>query len=191
MQAAVSGRHVLEVACGHGRWSIFAADAAAQVVATDNSPRLLAAARQIAEHKGVPAERLLYLEADAFGLDTVPGEYNGAVVMNFFQAYPVCVPCRFPERSAPKTSAGCSCFYGSQSTSAQRAFSRSRERQIPMKCGHDLTVPPTRSLTMSSALIRCAAYSRIGLPTLSLKQTMPGGGLLILWQSKANNWQDE
>lgn len=85
MQSSVTGRRVLEVACGHGRWSIFAADTAAQVVATDNSPRLLAAAKQIADCKSVLEERLQFLEADAFELDAVPGKYNGAVVMNFFQ----------------------------------------------------------------------------------------------------------
>ena len=119
MQAAVSGRRVLEVACGHGRWSIFAANTANQVVATDNAPRLLAAARQIAEQKGVSEERLQYLEVDAFNLDAAPGEYGGAVVMNFFQHIPFATHSDFLDGLHRKLLPGAVVFMGANHFSAE------------------------------------------------------------------------
>ncbi len=75
--------------CGHGRWSIFAAETAESVTATNNSPRLLAVRQQIATLKGLAETRLTFVEADAFALDTVPGTFNAALVVNFLQHIPI------------------------------------------------------------------------------------------------------
>ncbi|MBV9848399.1 MAG: class I SAM-dependent methyltransferase [Armatimonadetes bacterium] len=89
MQEILRERRVLEVACGHGRWSLFAADTAEQITATDASPRLLAVARRLAELKGVPSNRLRFAEADAFHLAAISGRFNAGLVMNFFQHIPI------------------------------------------------------------------------------------------------------
>src|SRR5919109_550472 len=59
MQRVLHGRYVLEVACGTGHWTGFAAQAAQQVVGIDVAPGMLALARQ----KQLPHEKVAFYEA--------------------------------------------------------------------------------------------------------------------------------
>jgi SAM-dependent methyltransferase len=70
-----AGRRVLEVACGTGYWTEALAIAAVSVVATDAGEEVLAVARA----KAFPSERVLFLRADAFGLDVVPGDFDAGL----------------------------------------------------------------------------------------------------------------
>jgi SAM-dependent methyltransferase len=69
-----AGRRLLEIACGTGYWTEAVACDAALVVATDAVEEVLAVARD----KGLPANRVTFLCADAFKLDMVPGDFDGA-----------------------------------------------------------------------------------------------------------------
>jgi demethylmenaquinone methyltransferase/2-methoxy-6-polyprenyl-1,4-benzoquinol methylase len=72
----LTGRDVLEVACGTGYWTALVAPAARSMVATDASPAVL----DVARRKAYPEGRVQFLEADAFALDTVPGgPFTGAL----------------------------------------------------------------------------------------------------------------
>src|SRR5215212_8349048 len=62
LRSAVRGQCVLEIACGMGRWTQFAADSASFVLATDAAPNLLENARGL----NLPAERVEFREVDAF-----------------------------------------------------------------------------------------------------------------------------
>jgi 2-polyprenyl-3-methyl-5-hydroxy-6-metoxy-1,4-benzoquinol methylase len=86
---ALHGRRVLEVACGTGVWTRYLADVADHVLATDASPRLLARAKRLARAgKRLPAGRLRFIRLDAYELKRAPGEFNGALAMNWFEHVP-------------------------------------------------------------------------------------------------------
>jgi SAM-dependent methyltransferase len=68
----VAGRDVLEIAAGTGYWTQVIAPAAASVTATDLNPDTLGVAAS--RDYGGAAPRLL--TADAYRLDSVPGEFN-------------------------------------------------------------------------------------------------------------------
>ena len=68
----VAGRNVLEIAAGTGYWSQVIAPAAASVTATDLNPETLEVAAS--RDYGGAAPRLQ--TADAYRLDTVPGEFS-------------------------------------------------------------------------------------------------------------------
>jgi SAM-dependent methyltransferase len=70
----VAGRHVLEIAAGTGYWTRVLAPAAASVTATDLSPETLAVAATRDFGPARPRPRLV--TADAYRLDTVPGEFD-------------------------------------------------------------------------------------------------------------------
>jgi SAM-dependent methyltransferase len=84
LQAAFRGRRVLEVACGTGHWTVLAAEAASYVVGTDISPAMLALARV----QELPAERAVFLEADAYDLAAVPGDFDAGLAMQWFSHIP-------------------------------------------------------------------------------------------------------
>lgn len=81
MQAALRGRRVLEVACGTGHWTGFAAAVAAHVTGIDAAPRML----ELARAKGSGAA---FLEADAYRLEDVPGEFDAGLAMQWFSHIP-------------------------------------------------------------------------------------------------------
>src|SRR2546422_7412534 len=56
----VEDRHVLEIACGTGYWTQFAAETAAHVCGIDSSPGMLA----LAHAKGLPQPRVEFQQAD-------------------------------------------------------------------------------------------------------------------------------
>jgi cyclopropane fatty-acyl-phospholipid synthase-like methyltransferase len=89
IQGISRGRRVLEIACGHGRWTRYIAESARYVMATDASQRMLDQARQVV-HWGrtLPDWRCEFRKLDAFHVDQVPGEFGAAVAVNFFQHIP-------------------------------------------------------------------------------------------------------
>ncbi len=84
MRAALSGRRVLEVACGTGSWTAIVAEAAQQVVATDISPEMLAMVRS----KRLNADKVQLFEADAYALGTVPGTFDAGMASFWFSHIP-------------------------------------------------------------------------------------------------------
>jgi len=52
MQAALRGRRVLEVACGSGHWTCFAARSAAHVTGVDAAPRMVPAQQRLDPDEG-------------------------------------------------------------------------------------------------------------------------------------------
>ncbi len=90
IQETVRGRRVLEIACGHGRWTRFIADAADYVLATDLSPKLLEAAQyNVHAGKDLPEGRVKFLLMDAHDVANAPGDFDAAVLVNFFQHIPL------------------------------------------------------------------------------------------------------
>src|SRR5262245_41916698 len=81
MQAALRGRRVLEVACGTGHWTRFAAEAAVHVTAMDAAPRML----ELARAKDCGAT---FVEGDAYRLADIPGEFNAGLAMQWFSHIP-------------------------------------------------------------------------------------------------------
>jgi SAM-dependent methyltransferase len=73
--ATFSCRRVLEVACGTGWWTQIVARTARSVVATDINEEVLAIART----KPLPRSNVFFQRADAFDLQTVPGEFDAAL----------------------------------------------------------------------------------------------------------------
>ena len=70
-----AGRHVLEVACGTGYWTVPIASSAASVHATDVGAEVLDIARAKSLPPGVRVE---FGYADAYALDAVPGNFDAA-----------------------------------------------------------------------------------------------------------------
>ena len=70
----LSGRTVLEIACGTGYWTQFIAPAAQHITAIDINPETLAIARS----KAYPAERVTFESADVHRLTVYPGAFTGA-----------------------------------------------------------------------------------------------------------------
>jgi SAM-dependent methyltransferase len=83
LREALRDRSVLEIACGTGFWTAAAATVAREVVATDASPAMLAEARA-----KVPAANVRFAEADAYALDSVGGQYDGALAMFWLSHVP-------------------------------------------------------------------------------------------------------
>ena len=78
------GHDVLEVACGTGYWTAVVAETARSVLATDINPPVLAIARERC--------RLLlnveFMEADAYSLEGVPGDFTAACSFFWWELMP-------------------------------------------------------------------------------------------------------
>jgi ubiquinone/menaquinone biosynthesis C-methylase UbiE len=79
------GRHVLEIACGPGFWTQFAAETAASVVATDYNQSTLDEAR----NKRLPFDRVSLLQADAYRLDLIPGIFDAILSVDWLAHVPL------------------------------------------------------------------------------------------------------
>ncbi|MCC7487270.1 MAG: methyltransferase domain-containing protein [Burkholderiales bacterium] len=69
----LSGRRVLEIACGTGYWTQFIAPAATTVVAVDTSPEAL----EIAAAKPLPPGRVRFEVGDCYALSREVGRFDG------------------------------------------------------------------------------------------------------------------
>jgi SAM-dependent methyltransferase len=89
LQDQMRGRRVLEVACGHGRWTRYVARTAESILATDNSPRMLAQAAELIHHRNpLPPGRVELREWDAMAMGKLSEKFNGAFHVNFFDHLP-------------------------------------------------------------------------------------------------------
>jgi SAM-dependent methyltransferase len=84
MKEALCGRRVLEVACGTGYWTSIVASVAEHVRAVDFSPEVLTLARA----KQLDTSRVEFLEADAYELEKVKGEFDGGLAAFWFSHVP-------------------------------------------------------------------------------------------------------
>jgi len=89
LQDSIRDRRVLELACGHCRWTPFMAEVAESVLATDLSPNMLSWGRQLFQHAAPEARNVDFLLADAYRADEIEGDFNAGVVINFFQHVPI------------------------------------------------------------------------------------------------------
>jgi 2-polyprenyl-3-methyl-5-hydroxy-6-metoxy-1,4-benzoquinol methylase len=83
MRESLTGRNVLEVACGTGYWTERLAPVAATIVATDASEEML----DIARSKHLPPS-VSFVEADAYNLAALPGVFDGALANFWFSHVP-------------------------------------------------------------------------------------------------------
>src|SRR5205823_8799438 len=89
LQETVRCRRVLELACGHCRWTPFIAEVAESVLATDLSPNMLQWGRRLFAYAAPGARNVAFELADAFRPDEIAGDFDAAAVINFFQHVPV------------------------------------------------------------------------------------------------------
>src|SRR3954465_4336185 len=88
VQDAARDKRVLELACGHCRWTPFIAEVAESVLATDFAPSMLDWGRRLFAHAAPDATNVEFLLADAFRADEIAGDFDAAAVINFFQHVP-------------------------------------------------------------------------------------------------------
>jgi SAM-dependent methyltransferase len=84
LRAALTGKRVLEIACGTGYWTQVYAGAAEHVVATDAAAETLA----VALEKRLPRDKVEFRTADAYALDQVPGEFDAGVALFWLSHVP-------------------------------------------------------------------------------------------------------
>jgi 2-polyprenyl-3-methyl-5-hydroxy-6-metoxy-1,4-benzoquinol methylase len=82
LKETVTGRTVLEVACGTGYWTAIAAQTAKKIVAIDTTKQMLDVARE----KGLPEEKVDFRLYDAYSLDAI-GELFDAGIANFWLSH--------------------------------------------------------------------------------------------------------
>ncbi len=85
VRSAMRGRQVLEIACGPGFWTQFAAETAVSVTATDYNPSTLDEARK----KRLPLDRVTLLQADAYRLDLIPGVFDAILAVDWLAHVPL------------------------------------------------------------------------------------------------------
>jgi ubiquinone/menaquinone biosynthesis C-methylase UbiE len=84
MTKALSGRRVLEVACGTGFWTEIVAKVARHVVAIDVSEKMLT----IAQKRKTPSANVEYSHGDAYALAEIPGEFDAGLANFWFSHVP-------------------------------------------------------------------------------------------------------
>ena len=89
VQDAARGKRVLELACGHCRWTPFIAEVAQSVLATDLAPNMLSWGRNLLHYALPDATNVQFCLADAYRADEIEGEFDVGVVINFFQHVPI------------------------------------------------------------------------------------------------------
>ncbi len=78
-----TGRNVLEIACGTGYWTQFAANSARSITATDINPEVIAIAKSKSYGK-----QPIFLIADAYAPTTIPGEFNALLAAFWWSHIP-------------------------------------------------------------------------------------------------------
>ncbi len=81
----LTGRRVLEIACGTGYWTVLVAPRALSVVATDMAEEPMAIARS----KSYPPNRVRFVSADAYDLPEELGRFDGALAMFWWSHIPL------------------------------------------------------------------------------------------------------
>ncbi len=84
MNEAFYRRKVLEVACGTGFWTEKIMDAARAIVAADLSEAMLSIARS----KSLASDKVTFLQADAYALETIVGAFDAALANFWFSHIP-------------------------------------------------------------------------------------------------------
>jgi SAM-dependent methyltransferase len=130
-QDAVRGRRVLELACGHCRWTPFLAEAAEHVLATDAAPNMLEWGRRIMTCALPGAANVEFLLADAYRPERIPGDFTAATVMSFFQHVPTAQQEEFLDRLHARLGAGAIIFLAANHLSPRAQTSLFRKDQDP------------------------------------------------------------
>jgi SAM-dependent methyltransferase len=81
---ALSGRRVLEVACGTGFWTEIAAKTATRVVAVDSSEKMLELARKRKKRNA----NVEYVQGDAYSLEEISGKFDAGLANFWFSHVP-------------------------------------------------------------------------------------------------------
>ena len=85
VQEAFAGRDVLEIACGTGTWTQVMARVANSVLATDVADTMI----DIAKVKTTGISTINYKAADAYLLDNIDAEFNGAFAADWWSHMPL------------------------------------------------------------------------------------------------------
>ena len=88
LQEHVRGRDVLELACGHCRWTPFVAEVAKSVLATDLAPNMLHWGKCLFAYAAPQARNVRFRLADAYRVGEIHGSFDAASIINFFQHVP-------------------------------------------------------------------------------------------------------
>jgi SAM-dependent methyltransferase len=81
---ALSGRSVLEVACGTGFWTEIAAKTATRVLAVDSSEKMLELARKRKKRNA----NVEYVQGDAYSLEEISGKFDAGLANFWFSHVP-------------------------------------------------------------------------------------------------------
>jgi ubiquinone/menaquinone biosynthesis C-methylase UbiE len=84
LRKIATNRNVLELACGPCFWTQQIADVAARITATDFNESTLEEARK----KNLPSDRVSLQQADAYDLDTITGDFNMVLAVDWFAHVP-------------------------------------------------------------------------------------------------------
>jgi SAM-dependent methyltransferase len=84
MKKLFENKQVLEVACGTGYWTQFAAEAADHITAIDFSSEVLS----IAEEKNIPTNKASFHQGDAYRLEKVLGNFDAGYANFWFSHIP-------------------------------------------------------------------------------------------------------
>ncbi|MDR6884759.1 methyltransferase domain-containing protein [Bacillus sp. 3255] len=79
-----AGRSVLEIACGTGYWTQYAAEAAERIVGVDIRPEVL----QIAKSKPWPKRNAAFVQGDAYRLGDIEGDFDCGLANFWFSHIP-------------------------------------------------------------------------------------------------------
>lgn len=117
LHATLAGRHVLEIACGTGHWTSYAAHVARSVTAIDSAPPMLA----IAHEKLLGYPHVTVVAGDAYRLDQVAGTFTGGLAMQWFSHVPKARLAEFLLRWHRRLGAGAAIFLGDNQRRADDA----------------------------------------------------------------------
>ncbi len=84
LRRIAADRNVLELACGPCYWTEQISGVAESITATDFNESTLAEARK----KNLPWNRVSLLQADAYNLDPIPGDFNMVMAVDWFAHVP-------------------------------------------------------------------------------------------------------
>jgi len=89
IQEYLAGRRVMEIAAGTGQWTRYLVRTARFVQASDVTERALSRLEKVVRHaQEIPTGRFEVVRLDAYRPDEAPGEFDAALIVNFFQHIP-------------------------------------------------------------------------------------------------------